>query len=65
MFVNNWSNELEENILDDFTFGEIMRHVIAHEIHHIGQISVWIRELGIDPVSASVIGRGLYSIENH
>ncbi|MDR9853694.1 DinB family protein [Paenibacillus sp. VCA1] len=65
VFVNNWSNELEENILDDFTFGEIMRHVIAHEIHHIGQLSVWIRELGFDPVSANVIGRELHSSGKH
>lgn len=36
-----------------------MRHVIVHEIHHIGQISVWVRELGYEPVSANLIGRGL------
>jgi uncharacterized damage-inducible protein DinB len=58
-YVGNWSKELEENMLDEYTFGEVMRHVIAHEIHHIGQISVWVRELGYDPVSANVIGRGL------
>ncbi|WP_243840759.1 DinB family protein [Paenisporosarcina antarctica] len=23
-----------------------MRHVIAHEIHHVGQMSVWAREIG-------------------
>jgi uncharacterized damage-inducible protein DinB len=40
-YVRNWSIELEENMLDEFTFGEVMRHVIAHEIHHIGQLSVW------------------------
>lgn len=54
-----WSDEMEENILDDFTFGEIMRHVIAHEIHHIGQISIWTREIGYEPVSANLIGRKL------
>ena len=40
-------------------WGEIMRHIIAHEIHHIGQLSVWAREIGKKPVSASAIGRGL------
>lgn len=40
-------------------WGEVMRHVIAHEIHHIGQLSVWARELGREPVSANVIGKGL------
>jgi uncharacterized damage-inducible protein DinB len=58
-YVQKWSGELEKNTLDSFTFGEVMRHVIAHEIHHIGQLSIWVRELGYDPVSANLIGRGL------
>ncbi len=37
------------------TWGEIMRHTIAHEIHHIGQLSIWARELGRKPVSANLI----------
>lgn len=36
---------------------EILRHIIAHEIHHIGQLSVWARELDIQPVSANFVGR--------
>ncbi|MGG4489194.1 DinB family protein [Metabacillus idriensis] len=39
--------------------GEIIRHVIAHEIHHIGQLSVWAREIERKPVGASFIDRGL------
>ncbi|WP_285768173.1 DinB family protein [Peribacillus sp. SI8-4] len=35
----------------------ILNHLIAHEIHHIGQLSIWSRELGIEPVSASLIDR--------
>jgi uncharacterized damage-inducible protein DinB len=45
--------------VDIDAWGEIMRHVIAHEIHHMGQLSVWARELGREPVSANVIGKGL------
>ncbi|MFS0871963.1 DinB family protein [Paenibacillus xylanilyticus] len=41
------------------SWGEVMRHVIAHEIHHMGQLSVWARELNKKPVSANVIGKGL------
>lgn len=41
------------------SWGEIMRHVIAHEIHHIGQLSVWARQMGHKPITANVIGRGL------
>jgi uncharacterized damage-inducible protein DinB len=43
-----------------FTKGEILRHLIAHEIHHMGQLSIWVRDLGLQPVSASVTGRGLF-----
>lgn len=39
--------------------GRILRHLIAHEIHHIGQLSIWSREMGIEPVSASLIDRAL------
>ena len=41
--------------------GEIIRHTIAHEIHHIGQLSIWAREMGKAPVSANLIRRGLSS----
>ncbi|GAA0596811.1 hypothetical protein GCM10009001_11170 [Virgibacillus siamensis] len=44
-----------------FRYGEIMRHVIAHEIHHIGQLSVWSREIGRKPVTANLIDRGLFN----
>lgn len=39
--------------------GDILNHVIAHEIHHIGQLSVWARDLNLPPVSANLIGRRL------
>ncbi|QQZ07765.1 DinB family protein [Heyndrickxia vini] len=67
-FVLNWKDEMENNIFTDTapdgrifqdTWGEIMRHMIAHEIHHIGQLSVWAREVGKTPVSANFLGRGL------
>lgn len=67
-FVQAWHEGLEHNILvdersdgtvDTDAWGEIIRHVIAHEIHHIGQLSVWARELGKQPPSANVIGKGL------
>jgi uncharacterized damage-inducible protein DinB len=67
-FVRNWENSMESNQLqetrpdgtiDTLTWGEVMGHVIAHEIHHIGQMSVWARELGRKPVSANLAGRNL------
>jgi uncharacterized damage-inducible protein DinB len=68
-FVYAWDDSLEDrimlDILDDGTqeahpFGEVLRHVIAHEIHHIGQLSIWSREIGKEPVTANLIGRGLF-----
>ncbi|MCC3357859.1 DinB family protein [Bacillus sp. REN16] len=69
-FVNNWDDSMENQLFYDTlpngkivtdTWGEVMRHVIAHEIHHIGQLSIWAREVGKKPVSANFIGRGLVS----
>ncbi|WP_123040477.1 DinB family protein [Cohnella candidum] len=68
-FVMSWTPEMEFKELSELTskgetvifkYGEIMRHVIAHEIHHIGQLSVWSREVGKFPVTADFIRRGLF-----
>ncbi|WP_047981871.1 DinB family protein [Ornithinibacillus contaminans] len=68
-FVSAWTNEMEDRIFtetysngeqESFKHGEIMRHVIAHEIHHIGQLSIWSREIGKAPVTANLIRRGLF-----
>ncbi|MBD0381436.1 DinB family protein [Paenibacillus sedimenti] len=67
-FVNGWDESLENRLFNDlrpdgrmvtYTWGEVTRHVIAHEIHHVGQLSIWAREVGKKPVSANFIGRGL------
>lgn len=68
-FLYAWDSTKEDLILNDhdeegnteqFRFGEALRHVIAHEIHHIGQLSVWSREIGRKPVTANLIRRGLF-----
>lgn len=68
-FVKSWTDEMEGKILTgagpdgkmvSFRHGEVMRHVIAHEIHHIGQLSIWSRELKKKPVTANLIRRGLF-----
>ena len=62
-FLNQNSAGLNEKIVnvpwdeEKYTVAEILHHIIAHEIHHIGQLSVWARELGFKPVSANFIGR--------
>ncbi|WP_249872644.1 DinB family protein [Oceanobacillus saliphilus] len=44
---------------DKYTKDEILHHIIAHEIHHIGQLSVWARELDLRPVHTNFISRKL------
>lgn len=65
-FLQQWTPEYEGKLAqanwlgdESFTHGEVLRHVIAHEIHHVGQLSVWIRELQLTPPSANFIRRGL------
>ncbi|WP_411345992.1 DinB family protein [Paenibacillus sp. WLX1005] len=66
--VSHWHPELEDRELQDsgpdgqvetHTYGEVIRHVIAHEIHHIGQLSIWARMMDRKPVTANLIRRGL------
>ncbi|SEU27852.1 DinB family protein [Paenibacillus sp. NFR01] len=68
-FVYGWDDSMADRIMIDITdegerephtYAEVLSHVIAHEIHHIGQLSVWAREIGKAPVSANVVGRGLF-----
>ena len=49
---------------DEYTKNEILHHIIAHEIHHIGQLPVWAREMELTPVSANFIGRKLKSMHS-
>ncbi|MFB5087530.1 DinB family protein [Psychrobacillus sp. PGGUH221] len=69
-FVLAWNENMENQLFYDTmpdgrvetdTWGEVIRHIIAHEIHHIGQLSVWAREIGKKPISANLIGKGLAS----
>ena len=72
-FVQGWDNGYENELLQEtrqdgsvetLTWGEVMRHTIVHEIHHVGQLSIWSREIGKRPVSANLIGKGLNSLES-
>jgi uncharacterized damage-inducible protein DinB len=64
-FLQTWIDKFDQELVSvpwnegRYSKGEILRHVIAHEIHHMGQLSIWVRELGFQPVSANYIGRGL------
>jgi uncharacterized damage-inducible protein DinB len=70
-FIYAWNSGMETRILsggqnkatgewESYKYGEIMRHLLAHEIHHIGQLSIWSREIGKKPITANLIRRGLF-----
>ncbi|MDM5155135.1 DinB family protein [Bacillus sp. DX1.1] len=65
-FIESYALDSDERILEvkskngnsfSFTYEKIMRHIITHEIHHIGQLSVWSREMSIKPVSSDLLTR--------
>lgn len=62
-FLQTWSADMEHDLIEASWMeekhekGRIVRHLIAHEIHHIGQLSIWSRDLAIEPVSASLLDR--------
>lgn len=41
----------------EFTQKKILSHIITHEIHHIGQLSIWAREMQRKPISSDLIIR--------
>ncbi|MCM3389863.1 DinB family protein [Ureibacillus chungkukjangi] len=67
-FLNGNLDVLKDKVVsvpwdkDKYTVEEILHHIIAHEIHHIGQLSIWSRELELNPVPANFIGRNFNSI---
>lgn len=64
-YINNLSSDRDYEVVtaswsgEQYYYGEVLRHLIAHEIHHIGQLSVWAKEIGMQVVSSNFIGRGL------
>ncbi|GIO42783.1 DinB family protein [Virgibacillus sp. LDC1] len=66
-YINQWNDNLENDRVEpswmeeSFRKGEIFRHILVHEVHHIGQLSIWARELGIEPISSNFIGRDIFN----
>jgi uncharacterized damage-inducible protein DinB len=65
-FIQSWSPETAQKTLTkkrrdgseyEFTYEKVVKHLITHEVHHIGQLSIWARELGRKPVSSDLIFR--------
>lgn len=65
-FLRNLTNDYENKKIHingkggtsySFTYGKIIRHLITHEVHHIGQLSIWSREMELKPISFDLIVR--------
>jgi uncharacterized damage-inducible protein DinB len=50
---------------EEYAVDEVLHHLIAHEIHHVGQLSVWARELNLSPVSAHYAGRSIKPLASY
>lgn len=54
-------DELQHAMLDlrgrSFSHVKVMVHIATHEVHHIGQMSVWAREMGRTPVNCDLLPR--------
>lgn len=42
-----------------FSYEKILYHIVTHEVHHIGQLTIWSRELGITPVNSDLLVRDI------
>ena len=65
-FLQSWDKEKASQNLTKkrrdgsayvITYEKIIKHLISHEIHHIGQLSIWAREIGRKPVSSDLVFR--------
>ncbi|MRH44507.1 DUF664 domain-containing protein [Aquibacillus halophilus] len=69
-FLQTYMNQTKNELVsvpwgEEFTKDELIHHIIAHEIHHIGQLSVRARELELNPVSADFIRRKFKSVDSY
>ncbi|MDF2066445.1 DinB family protein [Bacillus sp. Cr_A10] len=65
-FIQKWISNQDNQVLKitskkgitySFSYDKILQHIISHETHHIGQLSIWSREIGIKPVSSDILFR--------
>lgn len=64
-FLNDYTEETgrlsidvvqEDGTRQVTTYRQVLNHLILHEAHHSGQLSVWARELQLQPVAADYLG---------
>jgi len=67
-FIKSYNMEGREKVLilkrkdgstNSLSYDKVLGHIFTHEIHHIGQLSVWSRDIGLKPVSSDLVFREL------
>lgn len=43
----------EDGTAMELMYGDVLRYLIVHEAHHAGQLSVWAREIGLEPAAVA------------
>ncbi|MGA9225859.1 MAG: DinB family protein [Mesobacillus sp.] len=65
-FIKDWTVQKDTKNLEitskngrtfTFPYPKLLNHIISHEIHHIGQLSIWARELDKKPVNCDLLIR--------
>ncbi|SDN65382.1 Uncharacterized damage-inducible protein DinB (forms a four-helix bundle) [Bacillus sp. OK048] len=67
-FIESYTSQAKDKVLEIrrnngsihlLSYDKVLHHIFIHEIHHIGQLSVWAREIGVKPISSDIIFREL------
>jgi len=67
-FIKDWTVQKDSEILEinskngrsiTFPYRKLLSHIISHEIHRIGQLSIWARELDKKPVNCDLLIRDI------
>ena len=65
-YLQSYNSDIEKRVLEvkskngktyHFPYEKVLQHIITHEVHHIGQLSVWAREIGKKPISSDLLFR--------
>ncbi|TSB45345.1 DinB family protein [Alkalicoccobacillus porphyridii] len=54
----SWDNQI-------YQAKDILHHLIIHEVHHIGQLSIWARQMNKQPIESHYVGRQLKRVEEY
>lgn len=45
----------EDGTVSELVYGDVLRRLVLHEAHHAGQLSIWAKEIGFEPVPSALM----------